>query len=124
MPESHSQTVFVVDDEPGTASTIAAILNASGFQATAFTDAEKVMQAAESCCPGILISDVVMPQMNGIELAIRFKATCPKCKILLFSGNTSANSLMEVATKEGHAFTLMSKSILPNDLVAAIAKLY
>ena len=120
MPESHSQTVFVVDDEPGTASTIAAILNASGFQATAFTDAEKVMQAAESCCPSILISDVVMPQMNGIELAIKFQAAYPKCKILLFSGNASANRLMEVATKKGHAFTIMSKSTLPKDLVAAV----
>ncbi len=123
MAESHPQTVFVVDDDPGAASTIAAILNASGFQVTTFTDAEKARQAAESCCPDILISDVVMPQMNGIELAIKFKAACPKCKILLFSGNASANSLMEVATKEGHAFTLMSKSILPQDLVAALAKL-
>ena len=123
MPENYSQTVFVVDDEPGTALIIAAILNASGFQATAFTDAEKVMQAAESCCPSILISDVLMPQMNGIELAIRFKAAYPKCKILLFSGYAYANRLMEVATKQGHAFTLMSKPILPKDLVAAVAKL-
>ncbi|MGB0065540.1 MAG: response regulator [Terracidiphilus sp.] len=123
MAESHSQTVFVVDDDPGAASNIAAILNASGFQVTTFTDAEKAMQAAESCCPGILISDVVMPQMNGIELAIKFKATCPKCKILLFSGNASAGSLMKVATEQGHAFTLMSKSILPQDLVAALEKL-
>jgi DNA-binding NarL/FixJ family response regulator len=64
-----------------------------------------------------------MPQMNGIELAIKFKATYPKCKILLISGNTSANNLMKVATQQGHAFTLMSKLILPNDLVAAVAKL-
>jgi DNA-binding NtrC family response regulator len=111
MPENHSQTVFVVDDEPGTALTIA------------FTDTEKVMQAAESCCPSILISDVLMPQMNGIELAIRFKATCPNCKILLFSGYAYANRLMDVANEQGHAFTLMSKPILPNDLVAAVAKL-
>jgi DNA-binding NtrC family response regulator len=123
MPESPDQIVFVVDDEPGTASTLAAILNASGFQATAFTDAEKVMEAAESCCPSMLISDVVMPQMNGIELAIKFKAICPQCKILLFSGNASANSLLEVATKQGHAFRIMSKSILPKDLLAAVAKL-
>jgi DNA-binding NtrC family response regulator len=123
MQESHSQTVFVVDDEPGSASTIAAILTASGFQATVFTDVEKAIKAAESSSPSVLISDVVMPQMNGIELAIRFRATCPECKILLFSGNTSADSLMEVALHQGHAFTLMSKSILPKDLVAAIEKL-
>jgi DNA-binding NtrC family response regulator len=123
MAESHSQTVFVVDDDPGTASNIAAILNASGFQVTTFTDAGKALQAAESSCPDILISDVIMPQMNGIELAIKFKAACPKCKILLFSGNASANNLMKVATEQGHSFTLMSKSVLPNDLVAAIAEL-
>ncbi|MGH9561875.1 MAG: response regulator [Terracidiphilus sp.] len=123
MPESQSQTVFVVDDDPGTASTIAAILNASGFQVTTFTDPEKAVQAAELSCPGILISDVVMPQLNGVELAIKFKAACPKCKILLFSGNASANSFMKVATEQGHAFTLMSKLILPEELVAAIAKL-
>lgn len=102
---------------------VAAILNASSFQATAFTDPEKVIQAAESCCPNILISDVVMPQMNGIELAIKFQAAFPTCKILLFSGNASAGRLMEVATKKGHAFTLISKSILPKDLVAAVRNL-
>jgi FixJ family two-component response regulator len=46
-----------VDDDPGTATLLAAILNASGFEATAFTEAEKVMEAAESCYPGMLISD-------------------------------------------------------------------
>ena len=123
MTENPSQTVFVVDDEPGTASMISAILNASGFQATAFTDPEKVMQAAESCCPNILISDVFMPEMNGIELAIKFKTAYPKCKILLFSGNAAASRLMEVATRKGHDFTLMSKAILPKDLVSAVANL-
>jgi DNA-binding NtrC family response regulator len=123
MPENASQTVFVVDDEPGTALIIASILNASGFQATAFTDAEKVMQAAESCCPSILVSDVFMPQMNGVDLAIKFKAAYPECKILLFSAYPSANGLMEVATEKGHTFRLMSKPILPNDLVTAVANL-
>jgi len=123
MTENPSQTVFVVDDEPGTASMIAAILNASGFQVTAFTDPEKVMQAAESCCPNILVSDVFMPHMNGIELAIKFQVAYPKCKILLFSGNAAANRLMKVATKKGHAFTIMSKSTLPNEIVAAVTNL-
>ena len=123
MSEYPPQIVFVVDDEPAIAETLAAILNTSGFQATAFTDAEKAMQAAGSDCPSMLISDVMIPQMNGIELAIQFKATCPQCKILLFSGNASTNSLLEVATTQGHAFTLMCKPVHPKDLLAAIAKL-
>jgi DNA-binding NtrC family response regulator len=123
MSEVPPQIVFVVDDEPAIAETLATILNASGFQATAFTDAEKAIQAAETYCPSLLISDVVIPHMNGIELAIKFKATCPQCKILLFSGNASTNSLLEVATTQGHAFTLMSKPVHPKDLLAAIAKL-
>ena len=79
-------TVYVVDDEPVISSTLTAILNVSGFQATGFTSAKDALQAAESEGPSLLISDVVMPGMNGVDLAIHLKSICPDCKILLFSG--------------------------------------
>jgi CheY-like chemotaxis protein len=121
MPEQ--VTVYVVDDEPVIASTLAAILNASGFRATAYTSAEDAIRAAECEGPSLLISDVVMPGMNGVDLAIHLKSLCPKCKVLLFSGQAATNDLLESARRAGHDFELLSKPIHPKDLLAAIRKL-
>lgn len=121
MPEP--VRVYVVDDEPVIATTLAAILNASGFRAIAFIDAEMAFRAAESDCPSVLIADVVMPEMNGIELAIRIKSFCPNCKVLLLSGNTSTFGLLDTATKQGYAFDILAKPAHPEYLLAAIRKL-
>jgi DNA-binding NtrC family response regulator len=122
MAENHSQTVFVVDDEPIIASTVAAILNVSGFQATAFTDAETALEAARTMKPSLLITDVVMPGMNGIDLAIQFKSVCPECKVLLFSGQATSGDLLSAAREAGHDFELLLKPIHPKDLLAAIKR--
>jgi CheY-like chemotaxis protein len=91
--------VYVVGDEPVIASTLAAILSASGFQATAYTSAEDAIKAAECEGPSLLISDVVMPGMSGVDLAIHLKSLCPKCKVLLFSGQAATNDLLESASR-------------------------
>ena len=121
MPEPI--TVYVVDDEPIIATTLAAILNASGFRATSFTSAEDAIKAAESQGPSLLITDVVMPGMNGVDLAIHLKSKCPKCKVLLFSGQAATTGLLDSASKLGHDFELLSKPIHPKDLLAAIRRL-
>jgi DNA-binding NtrC family response regulator len=96
MPEPI--TVYVVDDEAVIASTLAAILNASGFRATGYTSAEDAIKAVECDGPSLLISDVLMPGMNGVDLAIHLKSICPSCKVLLFSGQAAANDLLEAAS--------------------------
>lgn len=117
------QSVFVVDDESVIASTLAAILNVSGYRATAFQTAEAAIQAAESEHPDILVTDVWMPAMTGIDLAIRFKSLLPKCKVLLFSGLASTIGLLNDARAQGHTFALLTKPVHPNDLLAAIRQL-
>ena len=61
---------YVVDDEEVIATTLALILNRSGFEAVAFTEPLKALRAAEGKCPDFLITDVSMPLLNGIELGI------------------------------------------------------
>jgi DNA-binding NtrC family response regulator len=115
--------VYVVDDEPVIASTLAAILNSSGFRAIAFTRPRQALQAAEAEGATLLISDVCMPGMSGIDLAIRLKSICPDCKVLLFSGQAATVDFLEVAGRQGHNFTLLSKPVHPKDLLAAIQRL-
>jgi DNA-binding response OmpR family regulator len=115
--------VCVVDDERVIAETVAAILNAAGFRALAFTDPTKALGSARSEAPILLISDVMMPEMNGIELAIRLKALCPVCKVLLFSGYETAAHQLKAVTENGEDFVILEKPIHPKDLLERIRNL-
>jgi DNA-binding NtrC family response regulator len=123
MPEKSLPTVFVVDDEPAIATTLALILNSSGFSANAFTDPLEALRFAETQCPDFLITDVVMPQLNGIDLGMQFKAMYPECRILLFSGMAATSDLMESARTKGQRFNLLTKPVHPQDLLDAIRAL-
>ncbi len=117
------KSIFVVDDEEIIVSTVTAILNMSGFPATGFQSAEAALRATDSESPDLLVTDVSMPGMNGIELAIRFKSLCPNCKILLFSGHATSEELLAAARAEGHDFTLLSKPVHPKDLLKTLREL-
>jgi CheY-like chemotaxis protein len=115
--------IFVVDDEPVIASTLAAILQMNGFSAKFFTCALEALTAARSKAPDLLISDVVMPGISGVELAIRMRAQYPTCKILLFSGQAATVDLLEDARAQGHQFDLLLKPVPPTDLLFELGKM-
>jgi CheY-like chemotaxis protein len=68
--------------------------------------------------PDLLISDVMMPGMTGVELAIHFRKAQPGCKVLLFSGQAATADLLEKAGGQGYEFDLLSKPVHPKDLPA------
>jgi CheY-like chemotaxis protein len=115
--------VFVVDDEHVIASTLAAILEINGFSARFFTSPLEALTAARSKAPDLLISDVAMPGISGIELAIRMRAQYPTCKILLFSGQAATRNLLEDARAQGHDFDLLLKPLPPAELLFEIRKM-
>jgi CheY-like chemotaxis protein len=114
--------IFVVDDEPVIASTLVAILRMHGYSATFFTSPLAALEAARTKSPDLLISDVGMPGISGIELAIRMKAQHPACKVLLFSGAPSSRDLLNSACARGHDFDLLMKPVPPPGFLAEIAK--
>jgi DNA-binding NtrC family response regulator len=118
-----STRIFVVDDEPVIASTLAAILQMNGFSARFFNSPLEALNAARTKAPDLLISDVTMPGISGIDLAIKMKAQYPKCKILLFSGHPTSLSLLEDARAQGHDFRLLLKPVPPGEFLSAIGRM-
>jgi DNA-binding response OmpR family regulator len=115
------QIVYVVDDEKVIAETLATILSRSGFAAKGFQDARDVLTfAAQSVPPDLLIADVMMPGMTGIDLAIRMRQTYPQCRVLLFSGKADTADLLETARRQGYDFELLAKPVYPADLLERI----
>ena len=120
-PVSNSKPrVLVADDEQVIANTLAIILNQAGFEARAVFSGEKAVEALDTFRPDMLISDVIMTGMTGIEAAIIIRARMPNCKILLFSGQAATADLLEKAGAQGHQFEILAKPVHPTDLLAKL----
>jgi DNA-binding NtrC family response regulator len=118
----HRPVVLVVDDESSIADTLAEILSRNGYACVSAYDADSAIETALLRPPEMLITDVVLPGMNGIDLAIHIRRIFPDCKIILFSGQASTADLLAAANRQGHQFVLISKPVHPTDLLARIAE--
>ena len=112
--------VLVVDDERVIADTLAIILNKAGFDATAIYTGGGAVESARRNKPDLVISDVFMPDMNGVEAAIQIRKLLPACKILLFSGKAETADLLQEARARGYQFEVLAKPVHPQDLLAKI----
>lgn len=112
--------VLVVDDEHTIADTLAIILNKAGFNTSAVYSGTEAVDVAKSVKPDLIISDVVMPDMNGIEAMILIRGFLPTCKVLLFSGQASTVDLLENARARGHEFDILAKPVHPQDLITRL----
>lgn len=120
--EEHGQDltrprILVVDDETLIADTLVMILNRNGFRASAVYSGAAAIEAATRECPDLVLSDVMMPQIDGVEAAIRIREACPTTRIVLISGQAATLEILARAEARGHAFELLPKPIHPNELL-------
>jgi CheY-like chemotaxis protein len=110
--------VFVVDDQSFVASTLADILRLSGFSAIPFTNPREALQAARFDSPDLLISEIEMPRLSGIDLAIQLKAMYLDSNILLVSRHADCLDLLEEAGRIGPGFHVTKSPIGPRRPIA------
>jgi DNA-binding NtrC family response regulator len=113
-------SVLVVDDERAIADLLATILNRCGFKASVAYSGQEAVEAAKNLQPDCIISDVDLPDINGVEAMILVRAFLPKCKVILFSGNFGSAHLVENANARGHYFEFQEKPIYPTKLIALL----
>jgi CheY-like chemotaxis protein len=119
---AYRPVVLVVDNESAIADTVAEILSRSGYAAMTAYDATEALETALITPPEMLITDVIMPGMTGIELAIKVRHIFPDCKILLFSGQAATVDLLAAAKGAGHHFNVLYKPMHPKDLLIKVAE--
>jgi DNA-binding NtrC family response regulator len=74
--------------------------------------------------PELLLSDVVRPELNGVELAIKLHLLCPEFNVLLISDQAETDDLLHKARKAGHNFELLPKPLHPLILLANVERLF
>ena len=115
-------TILVVDDQQMIADTTAEILNNSGFRAVIAYDGQTALQIAAKLKPDYLLADVLMPLMNGVELAIAITRMLPETKILLFSGQAGISDILRQGEEKGYVFDLVAKPVHPEKLIERLKK--
>ena len=119
---THKLRVVVIDDESTIAETLVEILNGEGFEALSASDGDGALDLVQKFKPDVVVSDVVMPGASGVEIGIRIREIFPKCRVILFSGQSATVNLLKEAQKRGHEFEIVAKPIRPEALISLIRR--
>ena len=120
MDRAKRARIIVIDDEGIIAETVVEILKQEGYEAVAVATGDSAVELARTWTPDIVLSDVIMPGLNGIEAGIRIREIVPQCKIILFSGQAATVDLLQQAREDGHRFDILAKPIKPELLISII----
>jgi CheY-like chemotaxis protein len=114
------ETVLVCDDDAAVRQLLVDLLRIRAYEVLEARDGRHAIEIAEAHAGDIelLITDLIMPELGGVELAARLRARHPRMRVLYVSGYTDDSQLLSGATEEGTAF--LAKPFLPGDLVLAV----
>lgn len=114
------KNVLVVDDEIGALTLIGIMLERGGFNVLKAKDADAALAILDQNRPDLIILDVMMPGMDGIELCrvIRGRADTSDAPVLILSARGDADSVMR--GMEAGANDYLPKPILHHDLVSKV----
>src|SRR3984957_19122318 len=115
-----NETVLVVDDEERIRSSLRGILSDEGFRVLDTGSAPEVMGLIEREHPAVVLLDVWMPDIDGIELLRRIKTERPAVEVIMISGHANIQSAV-AATKLGAA-DFIQKPFSVSGLLASIAR--
>ena len=114
--------VLVVDDEWPISESLAMILTRNGFATKSAESGEQAVALAEVFLPDLLISDVILGGITGIEAANQILSFLPTCKVILLSGQATTVDLLR-HSKKSENYKVLSKPVSPDLLLERIAEL-
>jgi CheY-like chemotaxis protein len=123
MQKPQSLKILVVDDERPIADTLCQILRNAGYECKPAYSGTDALGILSEFIPALIISDVIMPGLDGIEVAKAVRQQYPDCVVLLFSGNAATQDLLVSAGAEGYSFQVLAKPVPPRDLLTKVAAL-
>lgn len=118
---TRARRILIIDDEAPIADSLAEILTSSGYEALAFYRGQDAIDSARKQCPNIVLSDVVMPKLNGVDTVLAIHEFCPQARILLFSGQAGTTNILQRARASGHQFELLPKPLHPDELLKRLS---
>jgi UDP-3-O-[3-hydroxymyristoyl] N-acetylglucosamine deacetylase len=101
--------ICIVDDQPYICSTLSNILKEEGYQAIGFPDAESFWQSLDTLEPSLVMLDIWLPGLDGLQLLKRLQERFPALPIIMMSGHAGIETA--VAAIKAGAYDFMEKPL-------------
>jgi DNA-binding NtrC family response regulator len=112
--------ILIVDDDSAGADSLGFMLSHAGYETRVGYSGKEAIEAASQFKPDMLICDVRMPEIDGIQAAIEITKTFPLCRVLLFSGHVDNRRLIDDYQEKGHKFEFVEKPLHPQQLISKL----
>ena len=119
---TNNRRILIVDDEPLTRKSLYEILKFQGYKVATSSDGEEACRMIEESSPDIVISDLKMPKIDGLDLLKRIKTTHPDTAVILMTAYGSIENAVS-AMREG-AFDYITKPIIDNEIKIIIQRVF
>jgi CheY-like chemotaxis protein len=113
-----SSIVLVVDDDKVLVDTLAEILRRHGYKPVALYSGEEAVELAQRFRPDVILSDIRMSRLDGVETARRIRLLHPECRVILFTAQTVSAEMGQTIHRLG--FELLQRPLRPEDLLNAL----
>lgn len=112
-----SAKVLIADDDHIVLEALSATLEAGGFSVITIGTGDEAIYIARRWRPDILLSDVLMPGLNGIETAMRISTEIPECRVFLMSAHRWSSRQAQCYSSQEYGFEFVGKPLHPEDLI-------
>ncbi len=112
--------VLIVDDEKSIRTTLAEFVREDGHDVRTAETAAEALQLIQADLPDVLVTDIVLPRMSGVDLLTRVHRDHPDVQVIMITGEPTVETASE-AVRQG-AFDYLSKPVSSNAIRSAVAR--
>ena len=113
--------ILVIDDDPDMRAMLEQTLKAAGHEVISAADGKEGMEQHCTSPADLVITDLYMPNQEGLETIGELRRRFPEVAIIAMSGKTAALTMLSVAQKFG-AVGILQKPFAADELIAAVEK--
>jgi CheY-like chemotaxis protein len=113
---------MVVDDESDQRTLVGEMLVPTGYEVESAVHGREALEKHRSDPADLIITDLFMPEFDGVELILALRKESPSVKVIAVSGNTIGDKMLSVARRLG-TVAVLEKPFTQEQLLAAIKKI-
>ena len=116
--DQKTSTVCLIDDDQSVLKATGRLLTSAGWKVDAFDDPFEFLEHAKTCQPRVVVLDILMPKMNGLEVQKRLKTLSPHSRVIILTSKDDASVRTEAINNGACAFFL--KPVSDEEFLAGV----